>query len=224
MNLIDKHYSRAGLLGVFPDREALVEALRATAFLDIPPPPVQGKDRLVDASGRAFGPALAKLTPWRHHLLMGYQSPFVLGASQVTRARLLQALYLCSTAYRHERPFAFAIFRARWFWATIRAGGLWARAFSAWLDDAFLLMPPVPVGERDADGRPAADAHWLAEWVRLGRNKLGLSEAEVLHMPYVRLWQYVDLELGSDPGRPRFDRKKARARGEYLKKKMKQRS
>lgn len=205
------------------DTFAAAESAREDSFLDLAPPlPVGLPDPLLDRAGRPFGPLLCKLTPWRHHLLLGYSSPFVrvpaLAAATCTPAQLLQALYLCSRVFVPGSPFRFFLFRLRWSRLVRRRRLALAEAFTTWLDAPFRLMPPMEVASKDGAGRPSADVHWLAGWVNTGRS-LGFSEQEVLHLPYVRLWQYVDIVLSRDPDRPKFDRKLARKRGEYLRRK-----
>lgn len=201
-------------------QQTRAEAARATSFLDLAPPPVRGlHDRLFDSRGRPFGPDLCKLTPWRHHLLLGFNSPFVggeVGAYFASPARVTQALYLAGPSFAAGDSGRFWRFRCRWAWLAHRRRLEAADAFSLWLSDAFRLMPPMPVEAKDGAGRPSPDTHWLAGWVRLGRRAFGMSEAEVLHTPYVRLWQYLELEGESDPERPRFNRKEDKKRGEYL--------
>lgn len=196
-----------------------VEAAKEGAFLQLEPPPFRGvPDYLLDAGGRPFGPPLAKLTPFRHHLLLGYRSPFVTsGPARVLH--LLQALYLCSPAYRGGSRLAFALYRLRHAWWAVRHFEPACLALKRWLDAPFDLKPEIPrvVSPDSPDGRPAADYHWLADGMLLGR-RLGLSPVEVLHTPYAMLWPMVDATIdGARGDRPRFNKKRDRQIQDYLK-------
>lgn len=195
-----------------------LEHCRNTAFLDQAPPRHTGlPDRLLDESGRPFGPALAKLTPWRHHLLLGFNSPLVTGRP-CFRAHLLQALYLCSIDFRPGSRLAFALFRVRWFWFTIRCGHVARNALEEWLRAPFQCMPPLEVPQEGKGAAPVeADEAWLATLMQLGRG-LGFRPYETLHVPYVVLWDNLAAKwAGSgDKNRPKFNRKRDRQIKEYL--------
>jgi hypothetical protein len=192
---------------------------RDGAFLGLVPPPSLGlPDRLLSSAGLPFGPALGKLTPWRHHLLLGYDSPYITGAD-CRRRHLWQALYLCSPAFRPGSRVAFLAFQARTFWFVARHFQAASAALCAWLSAPFSFMPAMPVEKADAQGRPEASRHWLISLMQLGR-MAGFQPMEVIHVPYAILWPSLDSVMaGKVKDRPKFNRALDKARGEYLRNK-----
>lgn len=205
-----------------PDHDPIHHA-RETAYLQIEPPPVRGlPDRLADSQGRLFGPALAKLTPWRHHLLYGFDSPYVCGG-RCTPAALIQALYLCSTFYRTGSAWRFRLFRLRWGWLCALRFAETHDAFHAWQRAPFRLTPPMPAapaGSRAAAAEEEPDHLWLAHVCVLGRT-LGLGPLDVLHVPYAVIWQILDAKLESTGGsdRPKFNRARMKKIRAYMQQK-----
>lgn len=193
---------------------------RDSAFLGLVPPPAAGlPDRLLDLAGRPFGPALCKLTPWRHHLLLGYLSPYVAGGP-CRRRHLWQAMYLCGPAFRPGSRLAFVLYQLRTFWFVALRFKAASLALGQWLDAPFVFMPASPTAKPDSTGgRPEADIPWLVSLMQLGRIA-GFQPMEVLHLPYTILWSSVDSVISAkDRGRPKFNRKQDKARGEYLRSK-----
>jgi len=187
------------------------------AFLDSVPPRKSGvPDFLLDAHGRPFGPPLSKLTPWRHHMLLGHNSPFVTG-SLCRRSHLWQALYFCSPAFRSGSRTAFLVYQLRTFWFVTFRFQAAAIALTKWLDAHFAAMPPMPVAKKDGAGeRPEAGLHWLISLMQLGR-LAGFNPLDVIHLPYPVLWASVDSVLSAnDNDRPKFNRERDKKRGEYL--------
>lgn len=200
---------------------AAVDYARDSAFLGLVPPPAAGlPDRLLDTAGRPFGPPLCKLTPWRHHLLLGYASPYVTGGS-CTVDQLLQALYICSPGFRVGSKWGFRMYRVRWAWFVVRHMESASLALCHWLDSAFMFMPPMRVSKSDGTGtRPEADAPWLVSLMQLGHS-VGFPLMDVIHVPYPILWSNIDAMLAAkDQARPKFNRKQDKARGDYLRRKQ----
>lgn len=172
---------------------------------------------LVDFSGRALGPRVVQLTPWRANLLALHDSPYLRGAA-ATRLQLLQALYFFSPEFEPGGNWRFKWFVIRWWLLPF------AKADSAlrrWRDAQFSEANQIPREIKTGQGQAVADLspQWLAEFVRSCMKVLQLSEQEVLHMPYNRLFSYLAVEGQGAPGMPKFGAN-AKKHGAYLRAKI----
>jgi hypothetical protein len=190
---------------IFSDSDC--EALRCAAFVDALAMP------LVDERGRQLGPRVSALTPWRHNLLYLYHSPFVMGTTP-TRRQLIQALWILSPRFKVGSRLAFLIFSLRWRFLSRPCA---VAALSVWVRAQFIDSPPKRHNASDEPG-DIADPHWLASFVLTAMQRLAWSEAEVLHTPYSRLFQYftaMDAQA-SDRQRPRFNHRRDQQARAYL--------
>lgn len=176
---------------------------------------------LCDAKG-AFGPPVYPLTPYRHLLLLGYDSPFLLGGPRTLPA-VLQYLWICGPAFRLGARWRFRLFAWRWGRRLGWAGQPSVRVLAAietHLNQAILDRPPLPVRRRPASAAPEGMPdcpHELAALEYTCRKHLQYTAHEFWHTPFGHTYQLLSLHVGhSRPDVPRFDRTRDAAKGAHL--------